>query len=98
MEPNTLFVAITTKISVNMSVGISNVEIEKIFNDANNGDLNEDFIGVFLSNKINKFILFDKIMPGLKYVLNYKYRQIWQKRNALVQYSEDLAFKRAYFI
>ena len=60
VEPKTLLVAIIIKIFVTMSVGISNVEIEKIFNYENNGDLNENSIGVFSSNKINKFVLFEK--------------------------------------
>ena len=47
-----------------MSVGTSNVEIEKIFSDVNYGDLNENFLGVFPSNEINKFISFEKMIPG----------------------------------
>ena len=39
-----------------MSVGTPNVEIEKIFNDANNGNFSENAISVFPSNKIDKFI------------------------------------------
>ena len=53
VEPKTLLVAIITKISGNISVGISNVEIKAIFSDVNNGNLNKNFIGVFPSNKIN---------------------------------------------
>ena len=52
VEPKTLLVAIITKISGNISVGISNVEIKAIFSDVNNGNLNKNFIGVFPSNKI----------------------------------------------
>lgn len=40
-----------TKISVNMSVGISNLEIEKIFKSISNDDLDENFRDVFSSNK-----------------------------------------------
>ena len=64
MEPKTLLVAIITKTSVDMSVGTSNVEIGKIFSDVNYGDLNENFLGVFPSNEINKFISFEKMIPG----------------------------------
>ena len=50
-----------------MSKGISNFEIEKIFKEINNEDINENFLGVFPSDKINKFIMFEKMMPGKKY-------------------------------
>ena len=42
----------------NMSKGISNFEIEKIFKEINTEDINENFLGVFPSDKINKFIMF----------------------------------------
>ena len=45
----------------NMSKGISNFEIGKIFKEINNEDINENFLGVFSSDKINKFIMFQKI-------------------------------------
>ena len=48
----------------NVSKGISNFEIEKIFKEINNEDINENFLGVFPSDKINKFIMFEKMMPG----------------------------------
>ena len=51
-----------------MSVGMSNLEIEIIFKNMGNDDLNENFLSIFPSNKINKFISFKKIMPGLKYL------------------------------
>ena len=38
--------------------GISNFEIEKIFKEINNSDISENFIGVFPSDKTNKFIMF----------------------------------------
>ena len=50
-----------------MSKGISNFEIEKIFKEINNEDINENFLGVFPSDKINKFIMFEKMMSGKKY-------------------------------
>ena len=49
-----------------MSKGISNIEIIKLFKEINN-DLNENFLGVYPSDKINKFIMFEKMMPGKKY-------------------------------
>ena len=51
-----------------MSRGISNFEIEKVFKEINNEDINKNFLGVFPSDKINKFIMFEKIMPGKKYL------------------------------
>ena len=50
-----------------MSKGISNIESKKLFKEINNDDLNESFLGVYPSNKITKFIMFQKIMPGKKY-------------------------------
>ena len=47
-----------------MSKGISNIEIEKSFKEINNDDLNENFLGVYPSYKMNKFIMFEKMMPG----------------------------------
>ena len=50
-----------------MSKGISNTEIEKLFKEINNDDLNENFLGVYPPDKINKFIMFEKMIPGKKY-------------------------------
>ena len=44
----------------NVSKGISNFEIEKIFKEINNEDINENFLGVFPSDDINKFIMLKK--------------------------------------
>ena len=52
-----------------MSKGISNIEIKKLFKEINNDDLNENFLGVYPSDKINKFIMFEKMLPGKKYPL-----------------------------
>ena len=46
---------------------ISNFEIEKVFKETNNEDINKNFLGVFPSNRINKFIMFEKMMPAKKY-------------------------------
>ena len=48
---------------------ISKFEIEKIFKDINNEGIDDSFLGVFLfpSNKVNKFGLFEKMMPEKKY-------------------------------
>ena len=50
-----------------MSRGISNFELERVFKDVNNADINENFLGVFPLNKINRFVMFEKIMPNKKY-------------------------------
>ena len=50
-----------------MSLGISNFEIEKAFKEINN-DLNKNFVGVFPADKTNKFVMFEKMMPGKKYM------------------------------
>ena len=46
---------------------MSNFDIEEIFNKANNGDLLQNFVGVFLSDKMNKLLDFNKMMKGKKY-------------------------------
>ena len=52
------------------------LKLKKLFKEINNEDINEHFIGVFPSYKINKFIMFEKMMPGKKIsVHNLEYRQ-----------------------
>ena len=51
-----------------MSQDIFNFEIEKVFKEINNDDLNKNQLGVFPSDKINKFAMFEKKMPGKKYL------------------------------
>ena len=48
----------------NTSKSISNFEIEKIFKEINNENINENSLGVFPSDKINKFIMFEKMVLG----------------------------------
>ena len=38
-----------------------------MFKKINNDDLNDNFLGVFPSDKINKFIMFERMMSGKKY-------------------------------
>ena len=45
-----------------MSHGLSSVEIQRVFEDVKN-DLNENFLGVFPSDKINRFVMFEKMIP-----------------------------------
>ena len=47
--------------------GLSTFDIKEIFNKANNGDLLQNFVGVFPSDKMNKFLDFKKMMQGKKY-------------------------------
>ena len=47
--------------------GLSNFDIEEIFNKANNSDLLQNFVGVFPSDKMNKFLDFKKMIKGKKY-------------------------------
>ena len=49
-----------------MSRGISNFEIENIFKDINSEDIDDNFLNVFPSNKINKFLVFEKMIPEKK--------------------------------
>ena len=50
-----------------MTKAISNFKIELVFKEINNNDLKENFVGLFPSNRINKFIMFERMMPGKKY-------------------------------
>ena len=50
-----------------MSQGISNFEIETVFKEINN-NLNKNFKGVFPADKTNKFVMFEKMMSGKKYM------------------------------
>ena len=78
-----------------MTKGISNIEIEKLFKEINNDDLNENFLDVYPSDKINKLIMFQKMMPG-KNILSWF--QTWTEatkagRDTLVDYNEHFAKK-----
>ena len=46
---------------------MSNFEIEKVFKEINNENINKNFTGIFSSDKINNFVMFEKIMPGKNY-------------------------------
>ena len=50
-----------------MQQGISDFEIERVFNELNNEDLDDNFLGVHPSNKINKFIALNRMMKGRQY-------------------------------
>ena len=39
-----------------MTKGISNLQIEKAFKELNEQDIDENFVGVFPANRMNKFI------------------------------------------
>ena len=47
--------------------GWSNFDIEEIFNKANNSDLLQNFVGIFPSDKTDKFLDFKKMMKGKNY-------------------------------
>lgn len=51
----------------NMSKGISNFEIKKIFKEIDHEDINENCLGVFPTDKIIKFFIFENMMSGKKY-------------------------------
>ena len=53
-----------------MSKGIYNIKMEKLFKEINNDDLNKNFLGVYPSDKVNKSIIFERMMPG-KNVLSW---------------------------
>ena len=53
--------------------GLSNLDFEEIFNKANNSDLLQNFVGVFPSNKTNKFLDFKKNDEKKRSVLDCKH-------------------------
>ena len=56
-------------------MGISNFEIERIFNEADNRDLSKNFAGVFPSDKMNRFFDLKKNNGREKIsIFNCKYR------------------------
>ena len=67
--------------------GLSNFDIEEIFNKAYNSNLLQNFVGVFPSYKMNKFLDFKKMMKGKKYpflIANTDMSD--KKRHSLVEY------------
>ena len=44
--------------------GLSNFDIEEIFNKTSNSDLLQHFVGVFPSDKMNKILDFKEMMKG----------------------------------
>ena len=48
-------------------MGISNFEIERVFKMIDSNDLDDNFVGFFPSNKMNKFFDVTKMMKGNKY-------------------------------
>ena len=49
-----------------MGRGISNVQIEKAFEKLNDEDINDNFVGVFPANRMNRFIDYKTMMLGKK--------------------------------
>ena len=78
----------------NMSQGISNFEIERLFKEINNKDLNENILRVSPSDRINKFIMFEKMMSNKKIPLcNLEHRQGKRRWNALMEYFKHFTKK-----
>ena len=69
------------------SAGISSFEIERINKNNINNDLINNFVGVFLSDKM-KFIDFQSDEKNIKCKISFfyfDYRQSWNYRNKLVE-------------
>ena len=49
-----------------MSKGIDNFQIEEAFNNLNDPDINDSFIGVFPANQMTKFIDYQSMMSEKK--------------------------------
>ena len=48
-------------------MGISNFEIERVFKNFNNVDLDDNFLGIYPSDKINKFIDLGRMIKERKF-------------------------------
>ena len=49
-----------------MSEGINNFQIEEAFNNLNDPDINDSFVGVFSANQMTKFIDYQSMMSEKK--------------------------------
>ena len=49
-----------------MSKGISNLQIEKAFKELNDQDINENFVGLFPTNHMNRFIDYNTMFSEKK--------------------------------
>ena len=49
-----------------MSKGISNIQIEKAFKELNDQDIDENFVGAFPTNHMNRFIDYKTMISGKK--------------------------------
>ena len=71
------------------------MEYQKIFKDINNEDIYDNFFGVFPSNKINKFVILEKMMPEKNiFFHNSNYRQRRSARNTLVEHFKHFSDKQ----
>ena len=73
-----------------MSNKISNFQIEEAFKNIVDEDISNNFVGVFPSNYMNKFIDHKIMISGKKGkvpVPYSKYRQLHQRGNSLVEYT-----------
>lgn len=58
-------------ITSKMLKGVSNFQIEDAIKKNNNEDLNNNFVGVFPENKMNKFINFKQIIHEKSFTISF---------------------------
>ena len=70
-----------------MSEGISNFQIEEALKNINDPDISDNFVYAFPANQMNKSIHYKSMISEKRKIslLNSKYRQLRQKRYALVE-------------
>ena len=56
-----------------MSKGISNIQIEKSFKDLDDEEINDNFVGVFPANHINRFIDYKTMILEKKRRISFYY-------------------------
>ena len=69
---------------------ISNFQIENALQNINDEDINDNFVGVFPSNHMNKFINHAAMISGKKRKISLRYSehwQLWKGKNTLVEHT-----------
>ena len=72
-----------------MSRGITNFQIENALKNLSDEDINDNFVGVFSANQMNRFINDKTMISEKKGQISFYYsenQQLWQKWHSLVEH------------
>ena len=59
-----------------MAKGIGNFQIEKALKYIDNPDINQNFVGGFLANQMNRFIDYKTMISGKKRQISFYYSEL----------------------